>query len=68
MKQTTKTAKTTTPNATTADPMLLEQNARAALEERYGRRLTDEEWATAKQRLRNYGMVLRDWEQKGKQT
>ena len=39
----------------------LELAARAALAERYGRPLSDEEWAAAKYALLELGKLLRDW-------
>jgi hypothetical protein len=40
----------------------LERAARACLEERYGRPLSDEEWARDKQALLEFGKLLVDWE------
>ena len=46
----------------------LEQAARAALAERYGRPLTDEEWAQAKYHLLALARLVRDWHQKPEAT
>ena len=39
----------------------LERAARDALAARYGRPLSDEEWATAKYALLELGKLVRDW-------
>jgi len=39
-----------------------EIQARAALEERYGRALSDQEWAAAKAALLDFVKLLREWE------
>jgi hypothetical protein len=44
-----------------ADLQHLELAARDALAERYGRALTDEEWAAAKHELLELAQLLRDW-------
>ena len=40
----------------------LERAARASVEERYGRPMSDEEWAKAKYALLEFGHLLRDWQ------
>jgi hypothetical protein len=49
------------------DPQSLERAARDSLEERYGRPLSDDEWASAKYALLELGKVLRDWKSKAGQ-
>ena len=39
----------------------LERAAREALADRYGRPLSDDEWAAAKYALLELGRLLRDW-------
>jgi predicted aminopeptidase len=43
------------------DSQSLERAARDCLEQRYGRPLSDEEWASAKYALLELGKVLCDW-------
>ena len=43
-----------------------ENAARAALESRAGRTLTDMEWAQARARLLEFATILRSWDQKAK--
>ena len=40
----------------------LERAARKSVEERYGRPLSNEEWAEAKHALLEIGRLLRDWQ------
>ena len=44
---------------------LSEVAARAALDLRAGRPLTDAEWAAARARLLEFAGILRDWQRKG---
>jgi hypothetical protein len=41
----------------------LERTARAHLESRMSRKLTDLEWTRARQRLVEFALILRDWSQ-----
>ncbi len=43
------------------DLQRLEQAARSSLEERYGRPLSDDEWASAKRALLDFGRLILDW-------
>ena len=50
------------PDALGVSEKVKENTARAALELRAGRCLTDAEWAAARARLLEFGTILRSWE------
>ena len=52
------------PATATTRPATAEEAARAAMDERNGKPLTDQEWTTYKARLLAYVRLLKSWERK----